>query len=203
MTEEQKSYIREHYTTTPNAELMARIGVCKSTLMHYAISVGLHKAYQFRVGTKRNAESRARSSAVHKELFRKERARLVMGLPQKTKLRVSISRESVRRVEAAGSAVRKSGYVRVGRTELALVGNPPKRNKYNITYTDMRSKAPILIFRGRDKDGDKYEGVLVPTPDGLQISWSEDGETYSSEILVPESIEHVRTEYIQIKQPLK
>lgn len=203
MTEEQKSYIREHYTTTPNAELIRHLGLSKSTIAHYAISLGLHKAYKYRNGTKCTPERKARIGAAHKELYRKERARLTMGLPQKTKLLVSISEESILRATTAGNAARNRGYIRVGRTELGYTTKPPRMNKYNLTYTDMRSKAPILIFRGRDKDGDKYEGVLVPTPDGLQISWSEDGETYSSEILVPESIEHVRTEYIQIKYPLK
>lgn len=149
--------------------------------------------------------SKEKKSLARKALYQSERRRLIMGLPQKTGLKVSYDRETSNKLVRLSIRQASRGYIRLGLLALGYTDKQyrPGRNKYNLTYIDMRSKAPILTFRGRDADGEIYEGQLLRMGMKLFINYTEDGEIYTSDEIIPESVEHVRTEYITIKNALQ
>lgn len=98
--EEEREFIRD-FPATPNKVLAKRYGVSRTIISQRAKRLGVEKDAEWlrrtRVEYMRKArsswtdESRRKMSEAKRRAFKAERSRIVMGLPQKTRLRISFA----------------------------------------------------------------------------------------------------------------
>ena len=107
ITDEQVQYVLQNYADKSNPELMAEVGLSKSSIDRLALVHHLRKSKEHlhRMGVKAGRasnESRGGKAlnitkeviekrvATYKETVRREKARVLFGLEQKTKIRVKV-----------------------------------------------------------------------------------------------------------------
>ncbi len=107
-TDEQLEWLRKNYRDKTNIELANTLGVSKTTLRSICIEHAVRPGKSYNVNDKRGKDYYARCGEARKRLIRSERRRVLFGIEQKTKLRVT---KQLNKKCDYRSSLRRLGYV--------------------------------------------------------------------------------------------
>lgn len=120
LTDEQRQWIADHFPTMVNREVAEHIGLTPRAIERFAARNGITKdpewllQYRRRLAAKGNqsltAEHYKRISATRRETYRKERARVLYGMKQQTRMKVSFTSQQKHEYLFR---MRRKGYIEV------------------------------------------------------------------------------------------
>lgn len=210
-TPEQDAFIIEHYPTMRTDEMCNVIGHPINGIKARAQHLGVKKEKWFTAMLKGEYSKKRQSGLELKKQWQiireKEKRRLIMGLPQLTKLPISFSTPEKRKRKRE-IRNRADSYTQTELNTFCYTYKPHSNTveackKFNIKLLDMKCNIPIITFKATDINGNEVQGTLHREGGKCYII-DGDGkdEIYSNEVL-PDTIEHVKTEYIHSKQQMK
>lgn len=114
-TQEDDDYLRAHFPDEPTAVVARALGRTRAATSEHAVKLAVRKsdAYMDALTARRRTECKthanpAKVSATLRRTYRLERARVMHGLPQKTRLRISFETSKKRNYIAN---MRRHGYI--------------------------------------------------------------------------------------------